>query len=192
MDNWQDHASCLGKDTSVWFVDDEDENNQATEAKEICALCPVLRPCLYSAIVRGERYGIWGGLNTPRRRRLRKIWIVSRRTGNWLPLERAIGEELDSLARFVSGFEDDRLADPPTVCPRCGDPIKSGRHPVDRNGANATCGIPATYNSGCRCERCIVAKAEYGRIQKARRRSRSPRGEANLRLTDTKRKDCTP
>ncbi|HEV3495824.1 MAG TPA: WhiB family transcriptional regulator, partial [Actinomycetes bacterium] len=39
-------------------------------AKEICALCPVRRPCLDYALAIREPHGIWGGLNELERKQL--------------------------------------------------------------------------------------------------------------------------
>jgi WhiB family redox-sensing transcriptional regulator len=43
---------------------------EADEAKAICAMCAVRQPCLEFAIAAGERFGIWGGLTTLERRSL--------------------------------------------------------------------------------------------------------------------------
>jgi hypothetical protein len=45
---------------------------QITEAKKICACCPVQTACLVSAMTTGQQYGIWGGLTEDERRRLRR------------------------------------------------------------------------------------------------------------------------
>lgn len=65
--NWRDRARCRGADPEIFFpLDDED----AAEAKEICASCPVREACLEYAITHRERIGVWGGLTERERRRL--------------------------------------------------------------------------------------------------------------------------
>lgn len=64
---WRQHAACRGIDPDVFHpVSDED----AEEAKAICAICPVRQPCLEHALVNREREGVWGGLTDRERRRL--------------------------------------------------------------------------------------------------------------------------
>ena len=64
---WRQHAACRGIDPDVFHpVSDED----AEEAKAICALCPVRHMCLEHALVNREREGVWGGLTDRERRRL--------------------------------------------------------------------------------------------------------------------------
>ena len=47
--------------------DDEDD---AEEAKSICALCPVRQACLEFALTTREKHGVWGGLTERERRRV--------------------------------------------------------------------------------------------------------------------------
>lgn len=64
---WSQQAACRGLDPEIFYpVSDED----AGEAKEICEACPVRQPCLESALVEREKYGVWGGLTERERRRL--------------------------------------------------------------------------------------------------------------------------
>ena len=52
----------------VWkAVAHEDE---APEAKDICAECPVREPCLEYALTVREKHGVWGGRTERERRRL--------------------------------------------------------------------------------------------------------------------------
>lgn len=65
--DWRRQAACRGVDPEVFYpVNDED----AEEAKEICAGCPVRQPCLEWALSDRERFGVWGGLTERERRRL--------------------------------------------------------------------------------------------------------------------------
>lgn len=61
---WQSEASCRGVDPDVFFPSTEDE---AGAAMSICATCPVRVHCLASALQRGERYGVWGGMTEKER-----------------------------------------------------------------------------------------------------------------------------
>lgn len=66
-EEWQDLASCRHVPVEIFFPPAEQE---ADEAKTICATCQVRQPCLEFAIAAGERFGIWGGLTTQERRSL--------------------------------------------------------------------------------------------------------------------------
>lgn len=65
MSTWASDAACTGQ-TDLFFPHDEERPGERyrreNEAKAICAGCPVIEPCLQSAIDGGER-GIWGGTN---------------------------------------------------------------------------------------------------------------------------------
>lgn len=56
--DWRDDALCSGRDTEVFFPEDD---QPAIIAKSICRRCPVRADCLAHAVEHGERYGIWGG-----------------------------------------------------------------------------------------------------------------------------------
>ena len=64
---WFAQAACRGK-TAVFFLD---KGQPATEAKLICAGCPVRQECLDYAIAKREVRGIWGGLTPVERRQAR-------------------------------------------------------------------------------------------------------------------------
>ena len=65
--SWRQHGACRGIDPDVFFpVSDE----EAEEAKAICATCPVREPCLEYALANRERDGVWGGATERERRRL--------------------------------------------------------------------------------------------------------------------------
>jgi WhiB family redox-sensing transcriptional regulator len=65
--DWRKYARCLGADPEVFHPTSEED---ADEAKAICATCPVREPCLEHAIVAREKQGVWGGLTERERRRL--------------------------------------------------------------------------------------------------------------------------
>ena len=64
---WRQLGACRGLEPSVFYPDDEDE---ALEAKSVCAECGVRVACLeYSLQVR-EKAGVWGGATERERRRM--------------------------------------------------------------------------------------------------------------------------
>jgi WhiB family redox-sensing transcriptional regulator len=64
---WRQHAACRGLDPEVFYpATDED----AEEAKAVCAQCPVRQLCLEHALARRERDGVWGGMTERERRRI--------------------------------------------------------------------------------------------------------------------------
>jgi WhiB family redox-sensing transcriptional regulator len=67
--DWEDHAACNGVPAEVFFPQ---RGDPSTQAKEICGGCPVRDDCLAAAMLRGEKWGIWGGLSERERRQLRK------------------------------------------------------------------------------------------------------------------------
>jgi WhiB family redox-sensing transcriptional regulator len=64
---WRNRAACRGLDPEVFFPTSEDE---AEEARSICAMCAVRQMCLEHALVHREHEGIWGGTTERERRRL--------------------------------------------------------------------------------------------------------------------------
>lgn len=65
--SWQDHALCLQVGSEAFYPDSGD----SPDAKRICAACPVTDACLAYALDHDEQFGIWGGLSTKERRKLR-------------------------------------------------------------------------------------------------------------------------
>jgi WhiB family transcriptional regulator, redox-sensing transcriptional regulator len=65
--SWAVRASCAQTDPEIFFPPHGDP---ATEARQICACCPVRDDCLAYALDAAERFGIWGGLDPDERRNL--------------------------------------------------------------------------------------------------------------------------
>jgi len=66
---WRKRAACRGIDPEVFYpATDED----AEEAKAICATCPVRQACLEHALAHREREGVWGGTTERERRRIHR------------------------------------------------------------------------------------------------------------------------
>ena len=61
--DWHKHARCKGQQ-HLFF--NEASASAVRQAKAICAMCPVRRPCLAFAI-RNEEYGVWAGTTTVER-----------------------------------------------------------------------------------------------------------------------------
>ena len=79
--DWQVKAACRGPQATVFFPpthpERKDERAEREEhAKQICATCPVRKPCLEYALQIREPHGIWGGLNEVERKAL-----LARRAG---------------------------------------------------------------------------------------------------------------
>jgi WhiB family redox-sensing transcriptional regulator len=75
--DWRLRAACKGLDPDMFFASEDLENRQERRdreaaAKAVCARCAVTEECLDYATRAGERYGIWGGLNSEERRALRR------------------------------------------------------------------------------------------------------------------------
>lgn len=58
---WQRRGLCVGRDARPWFA--RWDAPSAKSAQEICSSCPVKAQCLAWALLCGDEYGIWGGLN---------------------------------------------------------------------------------------------------------------------------------
>lgn len=58
---WFDKARCadgVGTFAGLFFSEDLGD---IARAKAICANCPVAEPCLATALIRREPWGVWGG-----------------------------------------------------------------------------------------------------------------------------------
>jgi WhiB family redox-sensing transcriptional regulator len=64
---WRQRAACRGLDPEVFFPASDEE---AEEARAICAMCPVRQACLEHALAHREREGVWGGCTERERRRI--------------------------------------------------------------------------------------------------------------------------
>lgn len=55
-------AACASADPALFFPDPGDTGTEA-QAVAICAGCPARAECYVGAVQRGERFGIWAGVN---------------------------------------------------------------------------------------------------------------------------------
>lgn len=70
--DWMDHGACRDEDPDLHFPIGETskaDRRQITEAKQVCATCPVLEQCREFGM--DEPHGIWGGLSEQERREMR-------------------------------------------------------------------------------------------------------------------------
>jgi len=65
--NWRQRGACQGLDPSIFFPESEEDAN---EAKSICADCSVRIACLEHALASREKDGVWGGTTDKERRRI--------------------------------------------------------------------------------------------------------------------------
>lgn len=66
---WMADALCTQTDPEAFFP----EQGEATiPATKVCASCDVKEQCLAYALETDQRFGVWGGLNTNARRKLRR------------------------------------------------------------------------------------------------------------------------
>jgi WhiB family transcriptional regulator, redox-sensing transcriptional regulator len=66
---WRSIGLCRGSETMV-FYPPSDDDSLAEEAKTICSMCAVRKPCLEFALTNREKHGVWGGLTERERRRV--------------------------------------------------------------------------------------------------------------------------
>jgi WhiB family transcriptional regulator, redox-sensing transcriptional regulator len=66
---WRAAANCFGADPELFFPQ---RGASVREAKAVCRGCTVREECLEFALMRGEKFGVWGGLSERKRRRLRR------------------------------------------------------------------------------------------------------------------------
>lgn len=64
---WRELGACRGLDASMFYPDDDDD---AVEAKAVCAGCHVRVACLEHALAIREKQGVWGGATERERRRI--------------------------------------------------------------------------------------------------------------------------
>lgn len=66
-------APCADAPELFFPEDEEDVTDPAIEAaRRICGMCFMQDECLEQAMVRYEKFGIWGGLTSPERHSLRR------------------------------------------------------------------------------------------------------------------------
>jgi WhiB family redox-sensing transcriptional regulator len=64
---WRELGACKGLDATIFYPDDDDD---AEDARQICAGCGVRIACLEHALATREKVGVWGGATERERRRI--------------------------------------------------------------------------------------------------------------------------
>lgn len=64
---WRQLGACRGLDPGVFYPETDDE---ADQAKSVCADCGVRIACLEHALSSREKVGVWGGATERERRRI--------------------------------------------------------------------------------------------------------------------------
>ena len=69
--DWQMSGACRNLDSGMFFHPENERGlaraARESQAKQICAACPVLQQCRRHALTVREPYGIWGGLSESER-----------------------------------------------------------------------------------------------------------------------------
>jgi WhiB family redox-sensing transcriptional regulator len=129
-------AACLGRPPALWFPEKRPgADNHATEAKRICAGCPLREECLRGSVARGERFGIWGGAGEQRRRVLARALSEGRYARVAAAHFRRMDGREQPTDRYVLG--------------------------IPATSVSITHGKRGAYAKGCRCEPCELA-ASFG------------------------------
>ena len=68
--DWRQLAACRHADPELFFPVSASgpSLDQITQAKAICAGCPVRRQCLAFALDTRQNHGVWGGMSEQERR----------------------------------------------------------------------------------------------------------------------------
>lgn len=73
--DWQADGACRGIEPEIFFPVAEED---AWQAKEICAVCAVQSECLAYSLTRRERYGVWGGVTEKERIDMQRRGVTQR------------------------------------------------------------------------------------------------------------------
>lgn len=71
MSDWREQAACIGADPEMFFPGRNDWF-LADSAKAVCRTCPVIEDCLTWALAIGVTDGVFGGMTSTERHRLKE------------------------------------------------------------------------------------------------------------------------
>lgn len=69
-EEWKLHGVCRTVDPELWFPE---SSAGGFRAKRMCRSCPVQMECLEYAMANNEVFGIWGGMTTSERKKMRRM-----------------------------------------------------------------------------------------------------------------------
>lgn len=92
---WRKKSVCRQHPTQWWFAGTPHE---VVLAKDICAGCSVIEPCLEFALARPELLGIWGATTPSERATMRRTERAARSEPNAIGATREIADALTSAA----------------------------------------------------------------------------------------------
>ena len=87
---WTKDAACRGMDPALFFPE---RGQNPTEAKRICAGCPVKAQCTQLADNNYERHGVWGGEVVADKRRGPRIYPLQHGTAGGYTAHLRLGED---------------------------------------------------------------------------------------------------
>jgi WhiB family transcriptional regulator, redox-sensing transcriptional regulator len=89
---WASRGACQHADPDLFFpvASAGPSVTQTVRAKEVCAQCPVRRPCLQFALESGQDFGVWGGASEDERRTMRRRQLRHARRGQRDPASPAM------------------------------------------------------------------------------------------------------
>jgi len=79
--DWRQLAACRSTEPDLFFPigTTGPAVDQIDAAKRVCGGCDAMEPCLDFALATNQESGVWGGTSEEERRKLRKVWLASRR-----------------------------------------------------------------------------------------------------------------
>ena len=110
--NWREEAVCATVDPDLFFPSGTGGQvvMQRKAAKRVCVACPVRPQCLESALKAGEPSGVWGGLDSLERSKLRRGRAVGiqwcRDNQELIEERRAVDMPLRQIARELGVAPD--------------------------------------------------------------------------------------
>lgn len=182
---WREDAACREVPVDVFTPWDpgcrpsEMDPAKATEAKKVCAVCPVRAECLDDALADEDRHAVRGGLTPVERRGLSAVSACSQ-CGVAFPSAESLASHMrahNAECGTVAGYHRHYRAGE-TPCEWCraaqNDYRREWRQLGRRKARNVQpCGTAAGYKRHRRdgeeaCVACKEANAEAGRLRKAR------------------------
>ena len=115
--NWRQHAACRGCDPDLFHPT---RGQDVSDAKRICAVCPVADICLQWALENNETMGVWGGRSERERRTMRRQLRIKRNIPTNQPINHN-GRRPDSeRCGTETGYQwHMRHKDAGPACPAC-------------------------------------------------------------------------